>query len=39
MSKDCPKRREFKDIHSLVVVEQEQKKEPETESKVEEVKD
>lgn len=35
MSKDCPKRKEFKDIRSVIIVEQEEK----TDSKVEEVKD
>ena len=35
MSKDCPKRKEFKDIHSVIVAKQEEK----TDSKVEEVKE
>ena len=35
MLKDCPKRKEFKDIRSVIVTEQEEK----TDSKVEEVKD
>ena len=35
LSKDCLRRKDFKDIHSIVVAEQEK----ETESKVEEVKE
>ncbi|PBK66201.1 hypothetical protein ARMSODRAFT_891015 [Armillaria solidipes] len=40
MSKDCPQKREFKDIHSVITAEQEQTKEKDTlTSKVEEVKE
>ena len=37
MSRDCPKRKEFKDIRSVIVAEQGEKEN--TDSKVEEVKE
>ena len=37
MSKDCPKKKEFKDIRSVIIPEQGEKEE--TDSKVEEVKE